>query len=504
MKELFKFSLVIFICVQATMISAQVTPLLTTTWNQGCNYNADCPTTGSGGACGKVWTGCNATAMAQIFKYYNYPSSGMGDHCNTNDPGHCVDFSLQTYNYASMPNNVSTANTEVAKLMYHLGVSVDMQWSGTSSNSFFSQIPFKKYFKYSPRLYGTSTFMFNTTQELIDGIKAELNAGRPVYAKGGNHFYLIDGYNTSDQFHMNFGWGGTYDGYYDITSVVNGAGTFTPVNFIFNIKPLAGDLETATDSIFIGAYPSTNSIDFTSLQNWTMTTDVSWIDLNLTSGTEGYYSSAEGSTFDGSTNNGSLRYGYIFIDNGNDVDTIVVEQSASPLIVNPDTLYFTASGGTENISMDTQSWSTWNATTPDSWITLSQTSGTGDGTISVTCSTNPLTTTRNSIIVFTSGAFSDTVFIEQDANSAAWLSDLKHENNIVLYPNPANEFINIDSPHPDLSVAELYDFRGQLLYSTTINDVNNSVDLSTLENGTYFMKLKMGDETVVRKFVVIK
>lgn len=123
-------------------VYTQVGPLISTTWDQGCYYNAYCPPTSSGGACGRVWTGCNATAMAQIFKYYNYPTSGMSYHCNANAPSHCIDFSTQTYNYAAMPNSLSSHNEEVAKLMYHIGIAVDMQWSGTNSTSYFESKPF--------------------------------------------------------------------------------------------------------------------------------------------------------------------------------------------------------------------------------------------------------------------------------------------------------------------------------------------------------------------------
>ncbi|HTF04330.1 MAG TPA: C10 family peptidase [Bacteroidia bacterium] len=162
----------------STSLLAQVSPLMTTTWNQTCYYNDSCPVVGAGGSCGRAYTGCNATAMGQILKYYAYPSTGLSAHCNSNLPTQCVTFSAQTYNYAAMPNNVTSSNVEVAKLLYHLGAACDMQYSGTSSNSFFDATVLKRYFAYSPRMYSTATFMFATTQDLIDAIKLELDAGR--------------------------------------------------------------------------------------------------------------------------------------------------------------------------------------------------------------------------------------------------------------------------------------------------------------------------------------
>jgi hypothetical protein len=485
-------------------VYAQVSPLLSTTWNQGCYYNAQCPTTSSGGACGRVWTGCNATAMAQILKYYNYPSSGMGSHCNTNAPAHCVDFYNETYNYAVMPNNVTSSNAEVAKLMYHLGIAANMQWSGSSSNSFFDSQPLKKYFKYSPRMYSTATFMFNTTQELIDAIKAELNEGRPVYAKGGSHFYLIDGYNASNQFHMNFGWGGTYDGYYNINSVVNGAGTFTPTNFLFNIRPLSGDLETATDTITIAAAASnSNNIEFTSLQSWTMSTNVSWINLNLTSGSSGYYAFNTGSYFNSTTNNGGVRFGYIYIQNGNDTDTIVVKQDASPLAVSPSLLSYNETGGPQNISLNYYSWGTWTASSSDSWINVSPASGTGNATITVTCSNNPNPTVRNGVIIINAGVFSDTVLVEQ---SGTITTAIKEDEvlKIKLYPNPAQNDITITNLADEPALVEIFSINGQQVLSEAINQKSKIIDISSLENGIYILQMKQGEKKHITKFTIIR
>jgi hypothetical protein len=484
----------------------QVTPLLSTTWNQGCYYNAQCPTTGSGGACGRVWTGCNATAIAQIFKYYSYPSTGMGNHCNTNDMSHCVDFSVQTYNYAAMPNNVTSSNPEVAKLMYHLGIAVNMQWSGSSSNSFFDATPFKKFFKYSPRIYSTATFMFNTTQDLIDAIKAELNAGRPVYAKGGSHFYLIDGYNLSDQFHMNFGWGGTYDGYYSINNVVNGAGTFNPSNFIFNIKPLQGDLETAIDTIFITANGAVNqNLEFTSLLNWNASTDVSWISLNMPSGNMGFYNLNNGSTFNCSVNNDNVRFGYIYINNGNDIDTVVVKQDASPLTTSPANLSFSEAGGNQNILVSYLNFGNWTATTPDSWLSLAPASGTGNGTIVVTCSPNVLPSPRNGMVIINAGVYADTILINQDASTSTFISENNDNENIFIFPNPANDILHINiSGTYQPTFVEIYDLNGKTLWSQNLQSDINSFPISQLQNGVYLINIRTSEKNTIRKFTVLR
>lgn len=446
MKRLLLFSLI----VSSFSINAQVAPFLTTTWNQTCYYNALVPTVGSGGACGRAYTGCNATAMAQICKYYAYPITGFGNHCNSLSPSECSDFSLANYNYSLMPNNVSSANDQVAQLMYDLGVAVDMDWSGTNSLSFFSSTVLKEHFGYSPRMFGTATFLFPTLADLIDGIKHELDNGRPVFAKGGGHFYLIDGYNSSNNFHMNFGWSGSHDGYYAINSVVNGAGTFTPSNFIFNIEPMNGDLETAKDTIYIGAAgTSTEALEFSSKFNWTMNSPNSWLIPNLTSGNAGYFNFSQGSTLNVSVNNNNTeRIGYVFVENVNDVDTIVIVQAASTMQVNPYTVNFSHLGGTEPVSVSHDTWATWNVTATEPWISVSTSTGTGNDSFNIIASDNPSGSVRSGYVIVTGGVFTDSVHVTQNEDITSSINE-SDKTDIRLFPVPISNELHITGISPD-------------------------------------------------------
>jgi len=187
---------------------SQVNPLLQTSWGQNCFYNDSCPSM-TGGYCGKAVTGCVATATAQILKYYSYPTSGMGSHCNYHFPTNCVNFSKETYDYTIMSNSLTSSDPEVAKLMYDVGVSVDMLWGATESTAGDMSVPMKSYFGYSPKMYYQPVSSIDTTT-LIQKIKTELDAGRPVIIVSftGDHDYIIDGYNSTNGFHCNFGWAG--------------------------------------------------------------------------------------------------------------------------------------------------------------------------------------------------------------------------------------------------------------------------------------------------------
>jgi hypothetical protein len=198
-----------------------VSPLLTTTWNQSPYYNSSCP--------GGSVTGCVATAMAQVMKYWNHPVQGSGFHSyNEDDYGTLsANFGGTTYNWSSMPNAVNSNNTAVATLMYHCGVSVDMNYSPQSSGAYVisaatpvthcSEYALETYFDYSTGLEGVLRSNY-TEANWINLMKAELNAGRPIlhagFGSGGGHAFVCDGYDVNDYFHFNWGWGGISDGYF--------------------------------------------------------------------------------------------------------------------------------------------------------------------------------------------------------------------------------------------------------------------------------------------------
>ncbi|MCF8373656.1 MAG: thiol protease/hemagglutinin PrtT [Bacteroidales bacterium] len=210
-----------------------VNPLLSTTWSQSPYYNALCP--------GGSVTGCVATAMAQIMNFWEHPVQGSGFHSyNEDDYGTLsANFGSTTYQWSSMPNNVSGPNSAVATLMYHCGVSVDMNYSPQSSGAYVissqspvthcSEYAFTTYFGYDTSVEGKERANYSSSS-WIQLLKTELNAGRPIeyagFGTGGGHAFVCDGYDNNDYFHFNWGWGGAYDGYF-LVDALNPSGTGT-------------------------------------------------------------------------------------------------------------------------------------------------------------------------------------------------------------------------------------------------------------------------------------
>jgi hypothetical protein len=219
-----------------------VNPLVTTKWSQSPHYNALCPYDYSESE--RTVTGCVATAMAQIMKYHNYPANGKGIHSynHSNYGTLTANFGSTTYNWTSMPTKVTSSNSAVATLMYHCGVSVDMNYdvaanggsgafviSSRSPKTHCAEYALKTYFSYKSSLSGKERDNYSETQ-WINLLQNELDNARPIlyagFGSGGGHAFVFDGYDNSDFFHVNWGWGGYYDGYFEVGALnPSGVGT---------------------------------------------------------------------------------------------------------------------------------------------------------------------------------------------------------------------------------------------------------------------------------------
>ena len=223
-----------------------VDPLVSTRWNQDCYYNEYCPATSGGwwwgGPCGHCYAGCVATAMGQVMKYWDYPETGFGSHSYTHSEygEQSANFAATTYHWDDMPNEIWNSNDAIATLLYHCGVSVNMNYSasGSGAQSADVETALRSYFGYCGAKYRTKT----SYQEdaWIAMLKADLDQSHPIYYSGANgdsgHAFVCDGYDSNDLMHFNFGWSGSGDAFYS-TYDVNGFNQGQAV--VTNIYPVS-------------------------------------------------------------------------------------------------------------------------------------------------------------------------------------------------------------------------------------------------------------------------
>ncbi len=212
-------------------IPVSVSPLLGgIKWNQGSPYNNLCPIINNI-TNERAVTGCVATGMAQVMKYYQWPITGTGANSYTTSTKQIplsLDFSQTTFDWANMTDTYNTNSSAaqknaVATLMYNCGVSVNMNYaesSGASARA--AGTALKNNFGYDSNIQYVDRD-FYTRSEWKTMIKEELSAARPVLYAGdtgsSGHFFVCDGYDNNDFFHFNWGWGGTSNGYFRISAL---------------------------------------------------------------------------------------------------------------------------------------------------------------------------------------------------------------------------------------------------------------------------------------------
>lgn len=268
--------------------NAVVGPLIKTKWDQDAPYYNLCPGTGSN----KAYTGCVATAMAQVMKYWEWPVNGYGSHTyqplnpNTGRTSTryrselSADFENTTYDWSNMRNTYTTfsptaAKTAVATLMYHCGVATEMMYGndadggsgtytlnyndwtwgtpeasevgGCAQNALWYFFRYKKetiqaFMRdgYEEDYYGRKYKIYDpwTDAEWTAMIKAELDQKRPILYGGasdeGGHSFVCDGYDDAGYFHFNWGWSGDNDGYFLLSNLNPGSGGAGGGNYNFS------------------------------------------------------------------------------------------------------------------------------------------------------------------------------------------------------------------------------------------------------------------------------
>lgn len=220
-----------------------IAPMITSKWNQADPYWNKCPEfmdiDENGDTIGELaYTGCVAVSMSQIMNFHKWP-----EHTTKTIPSYTFPFSTGDYNWvtiemeelpvttfdwAHMKDSYNGSEDEVytdavATLMYYAGAAVKSQYGVSSTGAYTDDIPkgFTEYFAYDP---STIQIKYRTdfTQDVWDNmVYQELNEGRPMIyngtaGSGGGHSFVCDGYEYGNYFHINWGWGGMGNGYFQL------------------------------------------------------------------------------------------------------------------------------------------------------------------------------------------------------------------------------------------------------------------------------------------------
>ena len=244
-------------------------------YDQGTPYNDLCPSLNGEG---KSVTGCVATAMAQVMRYYKFPAVGHGSSSYTSSQGAVTyNFDNHPFDWDNMLETYTRSNYSlqqgqaVATLMLACGASVNMTYSadGSGAQTDKAQAALKNYFYYSNAKLAETTDQNVLVNDWVYTIQENLDNGRPVIYAGSSgsfagHCFVVDGYTIDAEgtywFHCNWGWSGLDNDWYKITNFAppsDGTGNNYSGyrnSMVYNIYPDGGTaVEEVTHSMEIDA-----------------------------------------------------------------------------------------------------------------------------------------------------------------------------------------------------------------------------------------------------------
>ena len=528
-------------------------PLLSTEWDQDCYYNLYAPSDMSG-PCGHAYAGCVATSMSMVMKYHDFPTTGYGTHSYTH-PSYgniSANFGATTYAWSSMPNQlISTTplaqKQAVARLMADCGTSVDMNYSanGSGSNTAFAASSLSEYFRYNYSAVEELASSYNTL-EWGQILRDQLDQSLPVIysgidnSVGYGHAWALDGYQSSSHFHMNWGWSGSNNGYFLLSSLSTSGYNFTnDQSAVINIKPSGlacsgtTQYKTKNGKIEDGSGPA----NYADNQNCSYL--ISPVSGNLVVLTFEAFNTEAGqdivSVYDGTSSSGTLLGSY----SGSSIPPVLIANSGNMFIT------FTSNGST-----NASGWKARWSQTPPIYCTntkfLTAITGTfDDGSGNSPYMNNsqckwllkPLGASTVSVIFHefdlhssdhlyvyngpnTStqllGSYTGNILppnIQSTGNSMllyfvsgsslvaqGWkvsyfkdnlsIGNTEDDNPVKLYPNPAQNGLNVEME--GLNQYQIFNAQGQLVRSAQATPPQNqvySIDIQGLKSGYYFIQL---------------
>ena len=541
--------------------SKAVSPLMTSTWNQDKYYNQLCPVA-SGGPDGRAYAGCVATSMGQIMYYYRFPNTGQGTHSGIN-------LGNTTYQWDNMLDDLGNYNDAVATLLYHAGKTVNMNYSATGSGAQTSDVPeaLENHFRYSSDCnYASYTWGGYSQTSWKNLLKGNLDAKHPLIYSGtddanGGHAWNCDGYDASDNFHMNWGWSGAANGYYAINNLTAGGYSFTSWHgVVYNAYPPTTsypanctgtkNITFFTGTIEDGSGPSnyqnnndcrwlidpTETVSKITLTFISFATEASNDVVTIYNGSTtsdpviGTYS---GSTLPASVTSTGPTMLVRFQTNGSTTNAgwKAMYRSTFPSYCSGITTLSTPSGNIEdgsgsdnytynhlcrwsiappNASSITLSFSAFNVASNDFLKIYDQVTNTEMANYSG--ATIPASHTYNTsklMLLFKSDGYQNAPgFSASYTSTTTGIDQADGYDALRVYPNPAGKQITIEfnpGPDSDLSVS-LYSLTGKLILSEEISNISGLVvknlDISSCSSGTYLLRISGASATVSKLIVV--
>jgi hypothetical protein len=206
-----------------------------TDWHQSAPYNNFCPLDLAHGGARSV-AGCPAVTMAQILNYHNTTMNVVFD--DSDDYYHAyggnnywIDNNYVQYSFKSFPqlntylstlqshyeNQIPPTNDDKAAITFACGVAATQVYGASGSGTFGVNQAFEAYQRFNCT---TISLLDENDPDLYERLSSNMKDALPAHLaimneeEDSGHNLVVDGYNTDNFYHLNFGWGGSNNGWY--------------------------------------------------------------------------------------------------------------------------------------------------------------------------------------------------------------------------------------------------------------------------------------------------
>jgi hypothetical protein len=203
---------------------------------------------------GNYAVGCVAITFTEVLQYFQWPRIGVGSHTYSDNYGsslgtYTVNFESSYTNWNNIKDkyykvaSTSSQRMELGKLAYNCAVAVNMDFEYNGSTSNVNRIPAaaNKHFRYTAEYISKSANQFwaRVDSNLINNLPVQL----PIYtASGSGHAIVCDGIKDIGQatqyYHLNMGWWGSANGWYDIQGIYNAGGYSNITGAVVDMIPV--------------------------------------------------------------------------------------------------------------------------------------------------------------------------------------------------------------------------------------------------------------------------
>jgi hypothetical protein len=249
---------------------------------------------------------------------------------------------------------------------------------------------------------------------------------------------------------------------------------------------------------------STKTFDITSNSNWTVKSNAAWLTASSASG-----SANAQITLTAAVNISVFtRVGTITVSATGAPDKVItVTQDAAPIVMTVSTTALAiGSAANSTKTFDITSNTSWTiASDQPSWLAINYVNGIGNAIVTLTAQANTTNATRTAIVTIKAAGVTDKI-ITVTQGFVTSVENLENEKiNFSVYPNPVSErlFVKLLDVNVDLLKMTINDLNGRTMVVLNNTDLQNSIDVSMLPQGVYFVQL-MDNKTKsisTRKFV---